>query len=668
MRSGASDRAAVPLAAAKAARRAALFAAAALAAAGIIVDPARAESANVDVAAWPALPPEPAADPKLDAFVDGLIAKMSLEEKVGQLIQADIATIRPEDIARYPLGSILNGGDSSPDMAARVPAPVWLKLADAFYQAARDRKGTYVPLMWGIDAVHGQNKIIGATIFPHNIGLGATRDPALIEKIGEITAQEVTVTGQDWVFAPTVAVARDDHWGRTYESYSEDPSIVATSAAALIKGLQGEVGTPDFLGAGHVIATAKHFLGDGGTNGGKDQGDTLASEPDLIAIHAPGYVAALKAGVQTIMASYSSWRGLKMHADRALLTDVLKGRMGFAGFVVGDWNGHEQVPGCTKSDCPIVTNAGVDMLMAPDGWRDLFAAMVREAKDGTIPAARLDDAVRRVLAVKVRAGLFEKPRPSARPFAGKFDLLGAPEHRAVARQAVRESLVLLKNEGSVLPLKPSRRILVAGDAADDIGRQSGGWTLSWQGGGNINADFPNGQSIYAGIAEAVEAGGGTVHLSPKGEFQDAPGEKPDAAIVVIGERPYAETKGDLATTSWSAMHPEDLALLQRLKAAGIPLITVFLSGRPLWVDPELDASDAFVAAWLPGSEGGGIADLLFEKPDGSRPYDFRGKLSFSWPRVADQVVNVGDVPYEPRFPVGYGLTLGGAPAAQGTTP
>ncbi|HZP21012.1 MAG TPA: glycoside hydrolase family 3 protein [Bauldia sp.] len=590
-------------------------------------------------------------DPEIEAFVAGVLGRMTVEEKVGQIIQADIGTARPEDLLRYPLGSILNGGDSGPNGNDRAPAADWLALADAFYDAALRRGGTWVPLLWGIDAVHGNNNIPGATLFPHNIGLGATRDRELVRQIAEATAVEIRATGMEWSFAPSLAVARDDRWGRTYESYSEDPEIVADFAGAMVEGLQGRVGTGTFLAAGKVLASAKHFLGDGGTTSGKDQGDNPASEEELRDIHGRAYTVALAAGAQTVMASFSSWRGAKMHGNRSLLTSVLKERMGFDGFVVGDWAAHSQLPGRSEAHCPDAINAGLDMFMSPFAWRELFDNTLADVRSGTIPMARLDDAVTRILRVKARLGLFRAPRPSGREGAGRFGVLGSAEHRAVARRAVRQSLVLLKNAGGVLPIHPGKRILVAGAAADSIPRQSGGWTLSWQGTGNTNADFPNAQSILAGLREAV-AGGGQVIFSPDGSFT----ERPDIAVAVFGEVPYAEFNGDLKTTDYSALYPEDLALLRRLTDAGVPVVSVFISGRPLFTGPEIDLSDAFVAAWLPGSEGGGIADLVIAGPDGAPRHDFRGKLGFSWPRFADQVVNRGDPGYAPLFPYGYGLT------------
>jgi beta-glucosidase len=510
--------------------------------------------------------------------------------------------------------------------------------------------GVGVPVLWGTDAVHGHNNIPGATIFPHNIGLGAARDPELIRRIGEITALEVRVTGLDWAFSPTVAVVRDARWGRSYESYGQDPRLVQAYAAAMVEGLQGAVGTAQFLDAAHVLATPKHFLGDGGTRG-KDEGDNPSSEAALRRFDAAGFVGALGAGAQTVMASYSSWQGVKMHSNRALLTDVLKGRFAFSGLLIGDWDGHAEVPGCTPASCPVAVNAGIDMLMAPTAWRELFQNLIRQTQAGEIPAARLDDAVRRVLRVKLRAHLDTEGRPSSRPFAGRFELLGSPEHRAVARQAVRESLVLLKNRGRLLPLSPRARVMVAGDAADSLARQSGGWTINWQG-TLPNSAFPHGDTIYAAIEHCVSAAGGVATLSPTGEFDS----RPDVAIAVFGEHPYSEGKGDLQTLAYSAGDQHDLELLRRLHAQSIPVVALFISGRPLTVNAELDAADSFVAVWLPGLEGGGIADVLFRTPEGKVRYDFRGRLSFTWP-ASPQPPAVDGRPGGPAlFKRGYGLS------------
>jgi len=634
-----------------------IVAASALAAGTVTGEGLAQQGASAGVAhpeLWPTLPMKLKRDPKVEARVDAILKRMSVEDKVGQMIQVDIASITPKDLETYKIGSVLNGGNSAPNSDEFAPAAEWLKLFDAFYDASVKRSDgrPVVPIIWGTDAVHGDNNIVGATLFPHNIGLGATRDPALIRRIGAATAAETAATGIDWSFAPTVAVVQDDRWGRTYESYSEEPEIVQAYAGQMVEGLQGTVGQ-DFMTPGHVISSVKHFLGDGGT-GGRDQGDTRVGEQVLRDVHAAGYKSGLAAGALTVMPSFSSWNGVKMTGNGSLLTGVLKQRMGFDGFAIGDWNAHGQVPGCSNEDCPAAINAGLDMFMySGSKWKELYANTLREAKDGTIPAARLDDAVRRILRVKMLAGTFDAGRPSSRPMAGKFDLLGAPAHRAIARQAVRESLVLLKNNGGVLPLKPSANILVAGRGADNIGQQSGGWSITWQGTGVTNAAFPNGQSIWSGIDQAVRAGGGKATLAVDGAYTT----KPDAAIVVFGETPYAEFTGDRPTLEYSPEDKSDLALLKKLKAAGIPVVAVFLSGRPLWVNPELYAADAFVAAFLPGTEGGGVADVLIAGRDGKPRNDFHGTLSVSWPKRLDQyVLNRRDPNYDPLFPFGYGLT------------
>ncbi|UYC10391.1 exo 1,3/1,4-beta-D-glucan glucohydrolase [Xanthomonas sp. CFBP 8445] len=594
-------------------------------------------------------------DPALEARITKLMAQMSVEQKVGQTVQGDIGSMTPEDVRKYHIGSVLAGGNSDPGGKYDASPAQWLALADAYYAASMqtDGAGPAIPIIFGIDAVHGQSNIVGATLFPHNIGLGATRDPELMRKIGEITAAETRTTGMEWTFAPTVAVPQDDRWGRTYEGYSESPEVVASFAGQMVEGLQGVPGTPGFLDGTHVISSVKHFLGDGGTTDGKDQGDTRISEQQLRDIHGAGYPPAIAAGAQTVMASFNSFNGVKMHGNTVMLTDVLKGQMHFGGFVVGDWNGHAQVPGCRKDDCPAAFNAGVDMLMAPDSWKGVYENALKAVKSGQIPMARLDDAVRRILRVKLRLGLFEAGKPSQRRLGGKFELLGAPEHRAVARQAVRESLVLLKNQQQVLPLKPQLKLLVAGDGANDMGKQAGGWTLNWQGTGTKRADYPNGTTIWEGLQQQVSAAGGSAELAVDGKFAT----KPDVAVVVFGEHPYAEFQGDVATLLYKPGDDSDLDLIKSLKAQGIPVVAVFLSGRPLWVNREINAADAFVAAWLPGSEGGGIADVLLRKPDGSVQYDFHGKLSFSWPRTAVQFANnVGQKNYNPQFAFGYGLT------------
>jgi len=602
---------------------------------------------------WPQQPPPIARTPAIEAKVQALLAQMSPAQKVGQLIQADIASVTPKQVRDYYLGSVLNGGNSAPGRDNRVGPKAWLELADAFWQASTDTSDgrPYIPVMWGTDAVHGHSNVKGAIIFPHNIGLGAMREPALLRKIGQITAIEMQVTGLDWTFAPTIAVVRDDRWGRTYESYGEDPALVASYAPEILQGIQGVPGSADFLRGNHMLATVKHFLGDGGTINGKDQGDNQHSEAQLRDLHGLPYYSAIKAGARVVMASYNSWYGEKMHGFQPMLSDVLVGRMGFDGFVVGDWNGHGQVKGCTPTDCANALNAGLDVFMAPDSWQQLYENTLAQVQDGRISATRLDEAVSRVLRIKAEMGLFEQVQPSKRPLAGKFDLLGSTEHRAVARESARKSLVLLKNNQQLLPIKAGSKVLVAGDGADHIGKQSGGWTLSWQGAGNKNSDFPHGESIYAGLKTALAAGGGTVELSENGRFTN----KPDVAIVVFGEEPYAEFVGDRAHVAFDDSRA--LQLLTELKAQGIPTVSVFLSGRPLWVNPELNQSDAFVAAFLPGTEGGAVADVLVRSPDGKVRFDFQGKLPFSWPADATgKPLNIGDADYHPQFAFGYGLT------------
>tara|TARA_R100001086_G_scaffold90604_1_gene44688 strand:- start:89 stop:2665 length:2577 start_codon:yes stop_codon:yes gene_type:complete len=607
-----------------------------------------------DLVATPELWPEitvPDLDPVIEARIDEIMAKMTLEQKVGQVIQADSDSVTPEEVKAYRLGSVLSGGSSAPGDEPFASMDAWLADADAYWHASVDPEGVEIaiPVIWGIDAVHGHANLFGATIFPHNIGLGAANDPDLIEDIARITAEELIVSGHDWTFAPTIATPRDDRWGRTYEGYSESPEIVREYAERIVYGLQGRPDDEDFLGEGRVISSAKHYVGDGGTQDGIDQGETLATEQELIDIHAQGYFTALEAGVQTVMSSFSSWQGVKMHGSHVMLTEVLKDRLGFTGFVVGDWNGHGQVPGCTNTDCPQSLNAGLDMYMAPDSWKGLYESTLQHAKDGNIPMERLDDAVRRILRVKLAYGIFDKPAPSERPGANDESLMATPEAREIARRAVRESLVLLKNNDNLLPLSTEQTILVIGDGADSITKAAGGWTLSWQGGGYDNGHFPNGQSILEGIEDALLPGGGTLIFDPTGESNvDA-----DVVIAVYGENPYAEGIGDIRTMDF-VPNGFDTSKLEAFQDKGVPVVSVFLSGRPLWVNPELNDSDAFVAAWLPGSEGAGIADVLFQtEPD----FDFTGRLSFSWPATAQPSrLNSEDTPYEPLFAYGYGLS------------
>ncbi len=585
-----------------------------------------------------------------DARIADLLARMSLERKVAQLIQPQINSFTAADMERYRFGSYLNGGNGGPYGDEFAPASQWLKLADEMWDASTKplpNGEPAIPAIWGTDAVHGHTNVIGATIFPHNVGLGATRDPDLVRRIGAATALEMRATGIEWDFSPTIAVARDRRWGRSYESYSQDPDIVAPLGAALIEGLQGKVGTPDHLSGDRVIATAKHFFADGGTTQGVDQGDVSGDIAELKAIHAKPYPAAIAAGVESIMASFNSVNGVKMHGNRDLLTGVLRDEFGFKGMVVGDWNAHGQIPGCKVDDCSQSLLAGLDMYMVPDDWRALHANLMRDVQNGTIPMARLDEAVARVLRMKLRLGLLEPTavKPSLRPNGGNFALLGAAQHRAVAREAVAKSQVLLKNDG-VLPLAAGAKILVAGRGADSVAQASGGWTLTWQGGLELTNEkyFPGATSIWTGLKQAAEAAGGSATLSVDGSYA----AKPDVAVVVFGEEPYAEFEGDRKNAVFT--DEEGLNLLRKFKAAGVRTVAVFLSGRPLWMNREINAADAFVAAWLPGSEGAGVADVLY----GKRPAT--GRLSFSWPAGCDGKPVNG--PEGALFNLGYGLSLG----------
>jgi len=604
-------------------------------------------AAAAPLADWPRPSSTIKPDPALEKRVAGIVGKMTLEQKIGQMTQPEIKTTAPDDVRRYYLGSVLNGGGSWPNGNKRANAAEWLALAQKYHDASMATDmAVKVPVVWGIDAIHGNSNVFGATLYPHNIGLGAAHDPKLAYEIGAATGRAVRATGIAWVFGPTIAVVRDDRWGRTYESFSEDGKLVAQYAGEYVKGLQGRFKTD-----ANVLASAKHFVGDGGTDQGKDRGNNKSSLADLINIHGAGYAPALAQGAQTVMASFNSWNGVKMHGSREMLTDVLKTKMGFDGFVVSDWNGIAEVPGCRNDSCPQAINAGIDMVMVPDDWKAFIANTIAQVKAGEIPMSRIDDAVTRILRVKLRAGLFDKS-PSQNVYAGKDAAL---QDRELARRAVRESLVLLKNEGPVLPLARGKKILVVGKSADNIPNQTGGWSLTWQGTDNTNADFPNADSILAGIRAA--AGEGNVEFSADAKGIDL--SRFDAVIAVVGERPYAEGDGDIGpsgTLRHSSRYPEDLAVLEAVAGKGKPVITVFVAGRPLFVNDLLNLSDIFVAAWLPGTEGKGVSDLLVAGP---RSYDFRGKLSFSWPKSACQTpLNFGDAGYAPLFALNYGLRKG----------
>lgn len=608
---------------------------------------------------WPKVTSRIAADPAIETRVKELLAKMTLAEKVGQMTQPEIGFITADEVKEFHIGSVLNGGGSWPNKDKKATPEAWLTLADSFWEASRaSNTDTQIPVIWGIDAMHGHGNVWGATLFPQNIGLGAAHDPCLIRSIAAATAQQVRTTGQDWVFAPVVAVVRDDRWGRTYESYSEDPAIIRAYAHEAVSGLQG---SEQRIGPNNVIATAKHFLGDGGTDSGTDQGVTGATETEMVNLHGQGYYSALAAGAQTVMASFNSWTNDsvtgtagKLHGSKYALTDILKNKIGFDGVLVSDWNGHSQVEGCSKQSCAKAVNAGIDVMMVPEDWKAFIASTIAQAESGEILMPRIDDAVSRILRVKIRAGVFEAPKPSERPHAASTDALTTTP-KGLAQQAVRASQVLLKNKGKVLPLAPTAKVLVVGKSADSMANQTGGWSLTWQGKENNNEDFPNGTTILGGLRAAL----GEANVTYSKDAADVDPSAFDAVLAVIGETPYAEGEGDIGTRNLNAseLYPEDLAAIKAVSGKGAPVITVLVSGRPLAVTAEMNLSDAFVAAWLPGTEGAGVSDLLVKTAQGAKGYT--GTLSFSWPKDGCQTpVNAGDADNAPLFPLGYGLKSG----------
>lgn len=648
------------------------------------VNPAKANNSLPYFSDWPKIKSAVPKDPKIESEVIRLLSLMTLEEKVGQMIQPDLREVTPQEAAEFKLGSILNGGGSWPNNEKYSSATDWAETAEAFYQALEDayeHRGFRVPFAWATDAVHGHNNVFKATLFPHNIGLGAANDPDLIEAIGKATALEVAATGLDWTFAPTVAVPRNNRWGRVYEGYSEDPNITYIYAPRMVRGLQGPL--ENGLQPGRVISTVKHWVGDGGTTDGVDRGENHYSERDLINIHAPGYFSALNAGAQVVMTSFNSWHDAKnydlfgndnynskLHGSKYIITDVLKNKMGFDGVVVTDWNGHSEINGCNSEDCPQAVLAGNDVLMVTSrkDWKQFYYNVIRQVHEGIIPLDRIDDAVSRILRVKMRAGLWEKPSPINREFAGNNSLLGNDEHRLLAREAVRKSLVLLKNCDQILPLKKSSNFLVLGSGANDIQKQTGGWSLSWQGNENeIDADFPGAKTFLSAVRETV----GDANV-----FTDLTSAPDDSiALVVIGEDPYAEMMGDiklsksLEYSKIKRSYKADLEILKELKAKGFRVITILYSGRTLYVNEEISLSDAFVAAWLPGTEALGITDVLFSQGE----YDFSGRLSYSWPNTKQgSAVNfpAKHIPnfktpnseqdpsgeHAPLLPLGYGLS------------
>jgi beta-glucosidase len=566
--------------------------------------------------------------PRCSSVADCL-AKMTLDEKIGQMTQANhLALSADDDIAELALGSLLAGGGGAP-VTGNTPED-WADMIDRYQTAAlSSRLG--IPIIFGVDAVHGHSNVYGTTIFPHNIGLGATRNADLVRRIGEITAKEVYATGIPWNFSPCLCVARDVRWGRTYESFGEHPEVAAMMTS-YISGLQGD----DLSAPNTILATAKHWVGDGGTVNGVDQGDTMVSEDELAAIHIAPFVDAIERGVGSVMPSYSSWNGVKLHGDEYLLTDVLRTDLGFDGFVISDWAAIDQIPGGYASDVRTSINAGVDMVMVPNEYRKFVDTLRAEVDAGNIPIARIDEAVTRILEAKFALGLFD------RPFADRthIDEIGSLEHRAVARQAVRESLVLLENDG-VLPLsKGAGEVLVAGTNADNIGHQSGGWTITWQGG---SGDTTIGTSILEAIEAAVDPG-----ITVTFDRRATGPLTGDVGVVVVGERPYAEGRGDALDLTLSS---SDVNAIERVCDA-MPCVVVLVSGRPMLITDLLAETNAFVAAWLPGTEGAGVADVLFGDTD------FTGTLPMSWPRTMEQIpINVGDPDYDPLFPYGYGETL-----------
>ena len=577
---------------------------------------------------WPEIHSEVQLNQEVEDAIEKIVSKMSLEHKVAQMIQGEIRHVTPEDVKKYRLGSVLNGGGSYPSQERYSSIDDWLNLADAYWEASVAEPLDYpvIPLMWGTDAVHGHNNVIGSVLFPHNVGLGAANDPQLMREIGKATAKQVIATGIDWTFAPTVAVSMDLRWGRSYESYGQTPQLVHDYAYEMVKGIQG-ADDKYLFNEDHIVATVKHFVGDGGTLNGIDQGNTYVDEKTLFDTHAQGYVGGLKAGAQTVMASFNTWNGDKLHGHRYMLTEVLKEKMGFDGFVVGDWNGHGQVPGCGNDHCAAAINAGVDMIMVPEHWEAFLHNTIADVKAGVISEARIDDAVTRILRVKMRSGLMDAVKPSDRVFAGDTSVLWGEGVKALARDAVRKSLVLLKNEDQTLPLKDGQKILITGPAVNDISKQVGGWSITWQGTQTGPKDFPNATLISHALKDQAEAKGIQAVISQDHTQTD----NVDLAVVIFGEPAYAEFNGDRPHLMFSELDAEPLRVLKDLKAKGIKVVSVFLSGRPMWVNPELNNSDAFVAAWLPGSEGQGVADVLLGD------YDFVGRLPGRWPLESKEV-------------------------------
>jgi len=573
--------------------------------------------------------------------VASLLGQMTLAEKIGQMTQIEINSIKdPTLVTQKFLGSVLSGGDGEPN--PNTPEG-WVAMVKGVEEAAlKTRLG--IPLIYGIDSVHGFNAADGATVFPHNIGIGAAGDVPLAYEIGRATAEETSAVGIQWTFSPVIAVAQDIRWGRTYESYSENTQLVTNLGAATISGLQG-----DKLSANDsILATAKHYIGDGGTAWGSsttnnyqlDQGNDTMDETALRALFLPPYQAAIQAGALSVMASFSSVDGVKMHANKHLLTDVLKGELGFQGFVISDWGGVDQISPDYGAAVTAAINAGVDMVMVPYDANKFINTLTQAVQTKAVSMERIDDAVSRILTAKFELGLFERPLPDG----SQASQIGSQAHRAIARQAVAESQVLLKNDNAALPLaKNTPLIVVAGLAANDIGIQCGGWTVGWQ--GHAGA-ITTGVTILQGIQAAAT---GKVEYNRVGNYKDLPsGAQADVGIVVVGEQPYAEGLGDKADLSLSQ---DDNDLVARVRPLVKKLVVILISGRPMIINDALAKADAFVAAWLPGTEGGGVADVLF----GDKP--FTGKLPFTWPKSNGQLPFDFSQPVKDAlFPFGYGLT------------
>jgi beta-glucosidase len=593
---------------------------------------------------------------------EALLSRMSLEQKIGQMTMPDRMSVSPEEVRDYHIGAVLSGSGSCP--GDNQPAD-WVAMNDAYWAASMsaDENHLAIPIIYGVDANHGHSNVRGATVFPHNIGLGAANEPGLLRRIARITAREVLATGLDWTFAPAVSVARDIHWGRTYESFSENTAIVTLYAGEYVQSLQ------DNFERDGVLGCVKHWVGDGGTRHGIDQGEVKLGMEELESVHILPYRRAIEAGVLTVMVSFSSWNGDKCHGHKYLVTEVLKKDLQFDGYVISDWDGIDFLSEDYHDAVALAVNAGIDMFMISERWKEFIKHLKRHVQRGHVSMKRIDDAVRRILMVKIACGLFEKPRPMDR-FWSNHDSFGCPEHRRVAREAVRKSLVLLKNENSILPLNKDARIFVAGKNADNLGHQCGGFSIAWQGtSGNVS--IKDGSSVWRGISQVAE----NAYLSRHKNGADADPSLHDVAIIVVGETPYAEGLGDIRdgnhliveagsqikgvinvlqpygqTLELASLHPEDLQTILTVTGKGIPAIVVLISGRPLVVNRELEASSAFVAAWLPGSEGQGIADVLFGD------FDFQGKLSFSWPADSDNVPTGYRDTCKPLFPLGYGLS------------